>query len=73
MAGTSPSPSGVQTVFPTEGQYIRAPLPGQIGGFSPSVMGAFAANGMRLVPMAGYMGYRMYSNEKKKRRTHKRK
>ena len=73
MAGTSPSPTGVQPVFPTEGQYIRAPLPGQIGGFSPSVMGAFAANGMRLVPMAGYMGYRMYSNEKKKRRTHKRK
>jgi len=33
------------------------------GGFSPSVMGAFAANGARLIPLAAYMGYKMYSND----------
>jgi hypothetical protein len=33
------------------------------GGFSPSVMGAFAANGARLLPLAAYMGYKMYSND----------
>ena len=35
----------------------------QQGGFSPSVMGAFAANGARLLPLAAYMGYKMYSND----------
>ncbi len=32
----------------------------QQGGFSPSVMGSFLANGTRLLPAAGYMGYRMF-------------
>jgi phosphohistidine phosphatase SixA len=32
------------------------------GFFSPSVMGAFASNGLRLLPAATYMGYRMYTN-----------
>jgi phosphohistidine phosphatase SixA len=40
----------------------------QRGGFSPSVMGAFAANGARLLPVAAYMGYNMYSNQKKTRK-----
>ena len=40
----------------------------QSGGFSPSVMGAFASNGLRLLPIAGYMGYKMYSNKAKKTR-----
>jgi broad specificity phosphatase PhoE len=38
----------------------------QNGGFSASVMGAFAANGARLLPVAAYMGYKMYSNSTKK-------
>ncbi len=44
----------------------------QSGGFNPSVMGAFASNGMRLLPMAGYMGYKMYSNQPKATRKTKR-
>ena len=36
----------------------------QKGGFSASIMGAFAANGMRLLPVAAYMGYKMYSNKR---------
>ena len=35
----------------------------QQGGFSPSVMGAFASNGARLIPLAAYMGYKMYTND----------
>jgi len=38
----------------------------QNGGFSASIMGAFAANGARLLPVAAYMGYKMYSNSKTK-------
>lgn len=33
----------------------------QSGGFAPSVMGAFAANGLRLLPVAGYMGYKLWN------------
>jgi broad specificity phosphatase PhoE len=33
----------------------------QAGGFAPSVMGAFASNGLRLLPVAGYMGYKMWN------------
>jgi len=42
----------------------------QHGGFTSSVMGAFAANGARLMPVAAYMGYKMYKNRRtvKKRR-----
>ena len=36
----------------------------QGGGFTPSVMGSFATNGLRLVPVAAYMGYKMYSGKK---------
>lgn len=69
FAGTFAYPTGDQPVFPTEGNFIRAPLTQtQNGGFSPSVMGAFAENGARLLPMAGYMGYRMLSNQKKTRK-----
>ena len=72
FAGTFAYPTGDQPVFPTEGNFIRAPLiQSQTGGFSPSVMGAFAENGARLLPMAGYMGYRMMSKQKKTRK-HKR-
>jgi hypothetical protein len=70
FAGTFAYPTGTQTVFPTEGTYVRAPLVQgpQAGGFSPSVMGSFAVNGARLIPIAGYMGYRMYSDQKKTRK-----
>ena len=43
----------------------------QEGGFSPSIMGSFAANGMRLLPVAAYMGYKMWSGSKKTRKAEK--
>lgn len=42
----------------------------QQGGFAPSVMGSFVSNGARLIPVASYMGYTLFS--KKGRRTHRR-
>lgn len=39
----------------------------QKGGFSPAIMGQFAANGARVIPVAAYMGYRMMSKTKKAR------
>lgn len=42
----------------------------QQGGFAPSVMGSFVSNGARLIPVASYMGYKMFS--KKDRRTRRR-
>jgi phosphohistidine phosphatase SixA len=48
--------------------WFRAPLAqtgGHKGGFSPSVMGSFATNGLRLMPVAAYMGYKMYSKTRK--------
>lgn len=44
----------------------------QNGGFIPSVMGSFAVNGLRLVPLCGYLGYKMFnavrSTKKRSRR-----
>ena len=37
----------------------------QNGGFSPSIMGGFASVGLRVLPVAAYLGYKMYSNKKK--------
>ena len=37
----------------------------QHGGFPPSVMGAFASNGARLLPIAAYLGYKSWSKTKK--------
>ena len=74
FAGTTTYPTGTDTVFPTTGDFVRAPL-SQSGGFSPAIMGAFASNGARLMPIAGYMGYRMYTNQPSRRnktRRHKR-
>ncbi len=55
----------------TDGVYHR-------GGFSPAVMGQFATNGLRLIPIASYMGYRMVTKKKRRvtkkrnnRRSHK--
>lgn len=54
--------------FGSRAERGRHSLRSQNGGFTPSIMGAFASNGMRLLPVAGYMGYKMYSNEPKTRR-----
>lgn len=62
--GTSAYPTGTQSMFPTDGPMVRAPL-NQTGGFSPAIMGSFASNGAKLIPIATYMGYRMFSNKKK--------
>lgn len=43
----------------------------QLGGFAPSVMGSFVSNGARLVPVAAYMGYKLF-NKKAGRRTRRR-
>lgn len=37
----------------------------QSGGFTPSVMGQFASAGLRLLPVAGYMGYKMWNKSHK--------
>ena len=71
MLGTSAEPTGTGLAA-TNSTWARAPLPrgggrgrrtqrrrSQHGGWAaPSVMGAFVANGMRLLPAAAYMGYR---------------
>lgn len=44
----------------------------QAGGFSPSVMGQFASAGLRLLPVAGYMGYKMFGKGKKSRKAGRR-
>jgi len=45
----------------------------QGGGFSASVMGAFASNGLRVLPgLAGYLGYKQYSNEQGQRKSRRR-
>ena len=81
MRGTEGSPTGTGLAGMTD-DYARAPLPQsggrtrkqkrQGGGFSASVMGAFASNGLRLLPLAGYMGYRMYSNDASTRKRSRR-
>lgn len=64
------------------GNWIRPPLlrqgggrrqtrRAQAGGFSPSVMGAFASNGLRLLPVAGYMGYKLWNGSQRKTRRHR--
>jgi hypothetical protein len=60
----------------TAGNWVRTPLlrqgggtrRRQKGGFAPSVMGAFATNGLRLLPVAGYMGYKQWNNRRTRRR-----
>ena len=71
--GTTAYPTGVQSMFPPDGPMVRAPL-NQTGGFSSAIMGSFASNGVQLIPVATYMGYRMFSkNKKQKHSTRKRK
>ena len=78
MQGTFTEPTGVQgpawfrpALSQTGGTRRRGRRQRQRGGFSPSVMGSFAVNGLRLVPVAAYLGYKMYSGKKtRKARRH---
>jgi hypothetical protein len=57
---------GIAAWNPDNG-WARTALPasGQRGGFVPSVMGSFVNNGMRLMPLAGYLGYKGFSRQTK--------
>jgi hypothetical protein len=75
MRGTFGEPTGMGLAGSGAG-WVRTPLVQtggrtrkQRGGFSPSVMGAFATNGARLMPLAAYLGYKMHKNQKKTRKT----
>jgi broad specificity phosphatase PhoE len=79
MQGTTSMPTGTGLTGSNDA-WARTALPQtggrrthkQRGGFSPAIMGQFAANGARVLPMAAYMGYRMMSKTKKAgRRTKK--
>jgi broad specificity phosphatase PhoE len=41
----------------------------QAGGWAPSVMGTFAANGATVLPIAAYLGYKMYKNQRPTRKS----
>ena len=58
---TTPVRSGIQSLSPVSKSK-------QVGGWSPSLMASFAVNGMRLLPVAGYMGYKMFKNNKTMKR-----
>ena len=64
MQGTYGEATGASwfrpTLYQTGGKKQR-------GGFSPSVMGSFATNGLRLMPVAAYMGYKMFTRKKAKK------
>lgn len=80
--GRTVDPTGVGLAG-SSASWARAPLPAgaqmggrrsrrrQRGGFSPSVMGSFITNGLRFVPIAGYMGYKMMERRRPHRRTHR--
>ena len=81
MRGTSADLTGVGLAG-SSGAWVRAPLSQtggqrtrrqrqQQGGFSPSLMGSFVANGQALLPVAAYMGYKMTRGKKQKRQTRK--
>lgn len=73
MLRTSADPTG-SGLAATNATWARAPLPRQAGGWiapPPSVMGAFVANGMRLMPVAAYMGYKQ-TRSSRRRTTNKR-
>jgi len=68
MRGTFGEPTG-PTSAPS-GPWVRPPLT-QTGGFSPSIMGGFAVNGLKLAPIAAYMMYKNRSQDQKKTRKRK--
>jgi hypothetical protein len=75
MRGTYADATGVGLAQPTA-TMVRAPLTQvggrrktkQAGGFSPSIMGSFVANGSQLIPVAAYMGYKMMKKSGRKTR-----
>ena len=80
MQGTTAEPTGVGLGSST-GSWAREPIQqsggsvkrrAQQGGFSPSIMGSFVTNGMRLVPAVAYVGYKMLKNQKRTRRAARR-
>jgi broad specificity phosphatase PhoE len=80
MKGMFGEPTGVGLAG-TSNSMVRMPLQQrggktrkrrQGGGFSAAIMGSFAANGIKLMPLAGYMGYKMYSNQRKRRTVRRR-
>jgi broad specificity phosphatase PhoE len=69
--GTTADATGTGIGGSMTGAWARAPIQqtggakDQCGGFSPSIMGSFAANGLRYVlPIAGYTGYRMLTRKR---------
>jgi len=71
MHGTSAYETGVGLAGMTENMARAALIQTggqrqrqQQGGFTPSVMGSFAANGLSLLPVASFMGYRMMKKSK---------
>ena len=79
MQGTSVEPTGVGLGGSTSA-WVREPIAqrggsvkrSQQGGFAPSIMGSFVGNGLRLVPAAAYVGYKMYKNGRKTKRASRR-
>ncbi len=78
FAGTYAEPTGVG-IGVGSGNMIRAPITQtggrrtcrrrpQHGGFSPSVMGSFVNVGTRLVPVAAYMGYQLWTGKQHRAR-----
>ena len=65
MVGTSATPTG-EGLTATNGEWSREPLTqGQVGGFTPAVMGSLVANGARLIPAAAYLAYRNFGSSTK--------
>jgi len=52
----------------TKKQQLAEQARGQTGGWSPSIMGPFVDNGLRLLPLCGYLGYKMFKGRATKRR-----
>ena len=54
------------------GSFVKVPkapsVTDQKGGFIPSVMGGFVENGLRLIPLCGYLGYKMFKTTRKTKR-----
>jgi broad specificity phosphatase PhoE len=70
LAGTAGNWARAPLLRQEGGSHRRQTRKHQKGGFTPSVMGAFATNGLRLMPVAGYMGYKLWngSTQQKTRR-----